>query len=685
MKNVNIITKQYDEQNAKQLAKELKVSLLVAKLLLTRNITTVEKAKTFLSDGLEELNDPFLLKDMEKAVDIILNSIEKKEKLCIYGDYDVDGITATSLLLLFFRKMGVDIMYHLPHRIRDGYGLNERAIRELKEKKVDLIITVDTGISAVKEVALAKELGLKIVVTDHHECQEIIPSADAVVDPKRPDDDYPFKEIAGVGVAFKLICAIAEKGKKRKNLPQIDVFEFIELVGIGTVSDLMPLVGENRILVREALAGMAKTKNHGLKALLEVAEVDLTKVNSTSIGFRIGPRLNAAGRMGDAARGVELFTDENPDRAILLATELNEENRKRQETENKILEEAFLQLSQSEEMDKVLVIAGEGWHHGVVGIVASRILEKYYRPVIVLAIEGDKATGSARSVEGFNLFEALVSCQDLFTKFGGHEMAAGMTLPTDKIDEFRKKINEYAKEKLTPEILTRREKVDFEVEISDLTVPFIEELQMLEPYGVGNPEPKFLIESHLSEIKQMGKESQHLRLGLTDRLAFVDGVAFYEGHEAEKLSLDFPITATGNAQINEWNGRRKPQVMLSYFSQEKSIYQFCDRIFQTLKKGKPCEFLTGGIDRDSLKKLFIALKKNMNGNELELSWPTILSFFGKRKKEELAEIMIGMAIFEELGICRMKRSEQLLMISLVEGMRVELEKSNIYSVNKSEK
>lgn len=686
MKNATIIPKQLDDKNAEQLAKELNVSLLVAKLLLTRNITTPSQAKSFLSDGLESLYSPFLLTDMDKAVEIILESLERKEKICIYGDYDVDGITATSLLLLFFREMKADVIYHLPHRIRDGYGLNENAVRELKAKGVDLIITVDTGISAVKEVALAKEIGLKIVVTDHHECQAIIPSADAVIDPKRPDDAYPFKEIAGVGVAFKLITAITEKVKQNKNFPQIDVERFIELVAIGTVSDLMPLVSENRILVREALSKISETQNEGLKALLDVAEIEPSKLNSTAIGFRIGPRLNAAGRMGDAARGVELFTSQNMEKAMQLAAELNEENKNRQDTENKILQEAFVQVTERAEkfgLDKVLVVAGEGWHHGVVGIVASRILERYYRPVIVLAIEGDKAVGSARSVEGFNLFEALVDCQELFLKFGGHEMAAGMTLLAENIDVFRSRMNDYAKLRLTPEILTRKEKVDFEVKVSDLTVPFIEELQMLEPYGVGNPEPKFLVESHLSEIRRMGKEQQHLRLGLTDRFHFVDGVAFFEGQEADHISPDFLIKATGNAQVNEWNGRKKAQIMLSYFSQKEPIYQFSACLYEDIKAKKQRTEIVSGVDREFLKKQYLVLKKNLNGQEVVIPWQMILSFFGKRKKEELAEIMIGMAVFEELGICRLKWTKQELIVSLIEGIRVELEKSEIYGFYKS--
>lgn len=672
MKKARIITKDYDLSLARQLAETMNLSLPIAKLLLTRNIRQESQARFFLNPNRSSLHNPFLLTDMDKAVDLIGQVIKKQGQICIYGDYDVDGITSTSLLYLFFQEIGARVTYYLPDRMKEGYGLNEKAIRQIADRGIDLVITVDTGISAVKEVALAKQLGLKVVVTDHHECQAILPPADAVVDPKRPDDPYPFKQIAGVGVAFKLITALSQFMKKN-----IDPFKYLDLVAIGTVSDLMPLMDENRVFVKEALAKMKETQNQGLKALLQVAEVD--QVTSGAIGFRLGPRLNAAGRMGDAQRGVELFTTRDAQRAMELALELNEENKNRQDIESKIVEEALAQIEASKDTSKVLVVAGQGWHHGVIGIVASRILDRFYRPVIVLAVEGDQAVGSARSVEGFNLFEALVACQDLFIKFGGHEMAAGMTLARDKIDQLRQRINAYAEEVLTAEILTPREKIDFKVDLSEISIPMIEELHQLAPYGIGNPEPKFLLEGHLAEIRQMGKENQHLRLALTEDQGKIDGVAFFEGQEADRLYPDFPVQVTGHLQINEWNGIRKPQLMISYFSQENDIYEFAVNLYHQLKALDRHPNLRGKrLDRKGYKQIYVRLRSLVKEGSSQLSWQDLPRVFECKTKEELGVLIVALAIFEELDLCPQVWTRQGINLALTKGLKVDLEQSKIY-------
>ncbi len=680
MKKARIITKEYDLNQAKQLAEELKVSLLIAKLLLTRQIADAEAARRFLQPQREELYDPLLLADMERAVDLILTAVEEQDGICIYGDYDVDGITATSILYLFLKAIGGAVQYYLPDRMRDGYGLNEGAVRELAGRGIRLLVTVDTGISAVREVALAKELGLTVVVTDHHECQELLPAADAVIDPKRPDDSYPFKQIAGAGVAFKLICALTDRlrstGAKTDRLP--DPFDYIELAALGTVSDLMPLIDENRIFVKEALQRMKKTENQGLKALLAAAEIEPDKVSSGAMAFRLGPRLNAAGRMGDASRGVELFIADNPERAAALAQELNEENKRRQETENRITEEALAKIAESGDQSKILVVAGEGWHHGVIGIVASRLLERFYRPVIVLAMEGEKAVGSARSVAGFNLFEALCSCKDLFSKFGGHEMAAGMTLPVKDIDEFRQRLNEYAEDKLTEELLTPMESVDFVVELPEVSLSLLEEMELLAPYGQGNPEPKFLIESHLAEIRQMGKENQHLRLGLRRGRTIVDGVAFFEGQEAERLSADFEVKAAGSFQINEWNGIKKPQLMLSYFSQEESIGGFALDLHRALQREDRAVWPYAAPERAEYKRIYLQLRRLAAEGKCEVSWRDFPFYFGQKKKQELAGTLAGLAVFEELGLCWQSWTERGFSFELTAGKKTELEQSRIY-------
>ncbi len=681
MKKARIITKEYDENRAKQLAKELKVSLPIAKLLLTRQIADREAAERFLQPRREQLHDPLLLADMERAAELILAAVRKQDSICIYGDYDVDGITATSVLYLFLQAIGADVRYYLPDRMKDGYGLNEEAVRKLAGQGVRLLVTVDTGISAVKEVALAKELGLTVVVTDHHECQELLPAADAVVDPKRPDDRYPFKQIAGAGVAFKLICALTERLKEsaeeRAAAVIPDPFDYIELAALGTISDLMPLIDENRVLVKEALERMKKTKNEGLKALLAAAEIEPDKVSSTAVAFRIGPRLNAAGRMGDAARGVELFLADDAEKAAALARELNEENKRRQETENRIVEEALNKIGAGGDQSKILVVAGEGWHHGVIGIVASRLLERFYRPVIVLAIEGEKAVGSARSVAGFNLFEALCSCKDLYSKFGGHEMAAGMTLAARDIDQFRQKLNEYAEDTLTEELLTPLEPVDFAMKLSEVSLPLLEEMELLAPYGQGNPEPKFLVESGLAEVRQMGKEKQHLRLGLRQGRTLVDGVAFFEGQEADRLSADFTVKAAGCFQINEWNGIKKPQLMVSYFSQDESVGSFVREMYRALREQDIGAWPYAALGRAEYKRIYLQLRQLATEDKQMISWRSFPFYFG-RTKRELAGAIAGLAVFEELGLCRPEWTEQGFAFTLIEGKKTELEQSAIY-------
>ncbi len=681
MKKARIITKEYDENRAKQLAKELKVSLPIAKLLLTRQIADREAAERFLQPRREQLHDPFLLADMERAAELILAAVRKQDSICIYGDYDVDGITATSVLYLFLQAIGADVRYYLPDRMKDGYGLNEEAVRKLAGQGGRLLVTVDTGISAVKEVALAKELGLTVVVTDHHECQELLPAADAVVDPKRPDDRYPFKQIAGAGVAFKLICALTERLKEsaeeRAAAVIPDPFDYIELAALGTISDLMPLIDENRVLVKEALERMKKTKNEGLKALLAAAEIEPDKVSSTAVAFRIGPRLNAAGRMGDAARGVELFLADDAEKAAALARELNEENKRRQETENRIVEEALNKIGAGGDQSKILVVAGEGWHHGVIGIVASRLLERFYRPVIVLAIEGEKAVGSARSVAGFNLFEALCSCKDLYSKFGGHEMAAGMTLAARDIDQFRQKLNEYAEDTLTEELLTPLEPVDFAIKLSEVSLPLLEEMELLAPYGQGNPEPKFLVESGLAEVRQMGKEKQHLRLGLRQGRTLVDGVAFFEGQEADRLSAEFTVKVAGCFQINEWNGIKKPQLMVSYFSQDESVGSFVREVYRALREQDIGAWPYAALGRAEYKQIYLQLRRLATEDKQMISWRSFPFYFG-RTKRELAGAIAGLAVFEELGLCRPEWTEQGFAFTLIEGKKTELEQSAIY-------
>lgn len=671
IKMKRIILRQFNPLQAEQLAEQLQVSLPIAKLLLIRGISEKNEARKFLHPGREGIHSPFLLKGMEAAVSIIFNSIEKGENICIYGDYDVDGVTATSLLYLYLQDLGVKISYYLPNRHEEGYGLNAEAIQKIADSGTNLIITVDTGISAVEEVKLAKELGMKIIVTDHHECQEIIPEADALIDPKQPGDHYPFSGIAGVGVAFKLICALSERLQKG------DPFRLLELVAIGTVSDLMPLVDENRIFVKEGLQKMKTPELHGTVALMEVASISPDSVSSSTIGFQIGPRINAAGRMGDASRAVELFLAREKTKAKEMAEILQAENAKRQDAENSIIEEVLAQISlQKLEEDKVLVVAGENWQQGVVGIVASRILERYYRPIILLSIQGDLATGSGRSVEGFNLFEALQSCKELFVKFGGHEMAAGMTLPKDKISEFRERLNRYSEAVLTEEILIPKEEVDFVMEPAEMKTALIEEMTLLAPFGIGNPEPRIMIESPLSDITRMGNEKQHLRLGFAKEDAYIEGVAFKHGWMAETLSSGFPVLATGSLQINEWRGIRKPQILLRYISQSQRLFDFTEKILARIKE-EPESWQYGGLSREEMKAIFFIWKKNWLEHKTKISWEAVPTLFGKQKAE-LAKMIAASAVLEELNIARFDWSNWGVQFQMDMDIKTDLNSSKLF-------
>ncbi|NLM47737.1 MAG: single-stranded-DNA-specific exonuclease RecJ [Epulopiscium sp.] len=532
---------------------------VTVKVLKNRGINNIDDMVAFLNPDYSGLYNPFLLKDMDKAVNRILTALEKKEKMTIYGDYDVDGITSTSILFLFLKENGAMVDYYIPRRLEEGYGLNPEAVHKIKENGTDLMITVDTGIAAVNEVALAKESGIDVIITDHHECQEEIPKADAVIDPKQKDCSYPFKSLAGVGVTFKLIQALAQKLNKAES-----IWKYMDIVSVGTVADIVPLVDENRIFVKKGFDMIPNTQNTGLEALLKVSGYKGGTVTAGLIGFAVGPRLNASGRIGDAKKGIELFITKDKEKAKIIADELNEENKKRQAIEQEILDEA-IQLIEREvdfQKTKVIVLAGEGWHQGIIGIVASKIVDKYYRPTIMLTIENGVAKGSARSVEGFNLFEALCASSQFLTKFGGHEMAAGLTMAVENIEAFRMYINEYANNKMDEETLIPKLYLDDCIHISEVSLELISQLKKMEPFGMGNPQPVFSIEGEISNLSLLGKEKQHLRIVLEDSNETIDAVGFGFGEYYDKLLPGQKVLAAGCLDINEWNNTVKAQLMI---------------------------------------------------------------------------------------------------------------------------
>jgi len=487
------------------LARTLNISPITAQVLYNRGLTTPEAAHAFLTAGREQILDPFRLKDMDRAVAVIRRRIAEGGPIMIYGDYDVDGVTGTTILVLALRALGATVDYYIPNRFSEGYGLNVAALEEIRARGHDFVISVDTGVSAVKEAEAAKAMGMTLIVSDHHEPGPELPDVPALINPKRPDCTYPFKGLSGVGVAFKLALALEVPG----------AWDLIDIVTLGTIADMVPLVGENRAIVREGLTALGNTRRPGLRALMEVAGVK-QPVTATHIGYSLGPRLNALGRMGSALLGVELLCTEDSQRALELARHLDDENRSRQEVEASILQEALRQAESQapHEKEYVMVLAGEGWHHGVVGICASRVLEAYHRPSILLSMEGDVARGSARSIPAFHMHRALLQVSDLFSKFGGHAAAAGMTLKSrEDVAALRQRLNEIGRDWLRPENLVPELRIDAAVSLEQVNHDLLMELQRLEPHGIGNPQPVFAVaEVTVADSRTIGKEGTHLKL-----------------------------------------------------------------------------------------------------------------------------------------------------------------------------
>ncbi|MGM0874387.1 MAG: single-stranded-DNA-specific exonuclease RecJ [Bacillota bacterium] len=536
---------------------DLSITPLVASLLVNRGISSIDKAREFLLTEQQAFHDPFLLKDMDKAVRRIITAIENNEKIVVYGDYDADGVSSTTVLLTTLRKMGAQVDFYIPNRFTEGYGPNEAAFRQVHENGFTLIITVDTGIAAVHEANVAKELGVDLIITDHHEPGPILPSALAIIHPKQPECSYPFKELAGVGVALKLSHALLGE------LPA----DLLEVVAIGTIADLVTLHGENRLIAKIGINQLKTTNRTGLKALLKVAKVNSNDINEDTIGFALAPRINAVGRLQSADPAVDLLLTEDPEEAYNIAQEIDLLNKERQKLVSTITEEAIEEVETRFPIqdNPVLVIAKEGWNPGVVGIVASRLVERYYRPTIILSIDKEKgiAKGSARSIVGFDLFENLSTCRDILPHFGGHPMAAGMTLELENVDFLRKRLVEKAENILSEDDFTPITKVDVSCKLEEITVKSIEEMQLLAPFGMHNPKPVVQVEDvTLANIRKIGAEQNHLKLVFEQEEHQLDSVGFGFGYIHDELSPTVTLSAIGELSINEWNNFRKPQLML---------------------------------------------------------------------------------------------------------------------------
>jgi len=550
--------------------------ILLARLMYNRGFHDEEKIRQFFSVGTSCLHDPFLLPDMDKATERINKAIENHEKITIYGDYDVDGITSVSVLYKYFISVGATVDYYIPARTEEGYGLNEYALDKIKQSGTTLLVTVDTGTTAVTESQYASSIGIDIVITDHHECKvkqnedgtitELIPDCIAVVNPKRPSGNYPFCDLAGVGVVFKLICAL--------NGNVDDVIEkYGDLVAIGTIADIMPLINENRSIV---VLGLKKLKDHasvGIKALLSSAGNE-REINSSVIAYTVAPRINAAGRIGDPKTSIELLLETDYDKALTFANILCEENKRRQTMELEIFNDVEKIISQNMPDDKILIFESDKWHHGVIGIVASRIIERFNRPCILLCGDGENMKGSARSVKGVNIFELLQNVSDTLLKFGGHEMAAGLTLKREKYDEFREKLIEYANKNITDQMLVPSIETECEINFSDLNLRTYDAIRLLEPYGTGNQIPLFVVKNlKVVDLESIGN-GKHIKMRLTSS----------NGNEEPITSLLFnkelnSINCTNGDEIdiicalneNIYNGKRSLTVNIKKFKLSNQI------------------------------------------------------------------------------------------------------------------
>ncbi|NJP36565.1 single-stranded-DNA-specific exonuclease RecJ [Alkalicoccus luteus] len=529
---------------------------IAAKFLVQRGFETDDQIRTFLKGSTEHLHDPFLMKDMHKAVDRIHTAVSKKERILVFGDYDADGVTSTSLLYSALTTIGAEAAWYVPNRFTEGYGPNEPAFRQAAEEGVTLIITVDTGISGVNEAEAAKSLGVDLIITDHHEPPPVIPDGFAVINPKQEDCGYPFKELAGVGVAFKLANALLGR------LPE----EFFDLTAVGTIADLVPLEDENRILASKGLQSMQDRLRPGLKALLQAAGTSRDELDEETIGFVIGPRLNAAGRLDSADPAVELLLTQDPGEAEETAGMIDALNRERQELVKEIASEAEKKVEE-QGVPPVIVVAGEGWNPGVIGIVASRLVERFYRPAIVLSLleDGTTAKGSARSIEGFDMFQSLSKFREILPHFGGHPMAAGLTMQRADIDQLRSGLIQTAEETLKADDYLKKIHVDLEVSVDEISVKTIQDLAAMAPFGMGNPAPKILIRRAVVEqAKVIGSAKDHLKLTLTnkDHSSSLDLIAFRMGAAEKSISPLAELSAVGKLSINEWNGRVKPQMIV---------------------------------------------------------------------------------------------------------------------------
>lgn len=657
---------------AAEIAENCGVDPFAAYLLVARGLTDEFLVESFLYDT--DIIDPFLLPDMEKACERIKSAIHNGEKITVFGDYDADGVTSTALLYSYLSKNGANVDYYIPDRAGEGYGMNIDAIESLKERGTSLIITVDNGISAIEEIRKAKELSIDVVVTDHHQCSEVLPEAVAVVDPHRKDSDIEFREWAGVGVAFKLVSALAD----------CDAYDLLEeygdILAIGTIADIVSLKGENRILVRSGLSVLNdsyqnSTLRKGLKALIDESGTN-KNMTSMSAAFRIAPRINAAGRMGSANRAIKLLLTDDTEEATLLASEIGSANSERQSTESGITESAEKYIEEHPEIKfaRVIVVDGEDWHQGVIGIVASRLCEKYGKPCIVISKSGDIAKGSGRSVEGFSLYDALFYCKDILVQYGGHKLAAGLTVETKNIDEFRALVNEYAEKNASALPVL---KLDCKLNPASVSLDLLSSISILEPFGAENPQPLFgLFGMKITGIQPVGS-NKHIRLTVNKNGVNLPVMLFSVAPEDFPYCVSDVIDLAIRLSQNEYMGETKVSIQvkdIKLSTMDDDKVQESLLLYESFRRGDILTEEQKKIllpDRDFCGNIYRFLRANNGFSANE----EILCYRLGLKEEKIATLKIALDMFIELQVINFQNGKYFLP---AEQKKVVLENSVLY-------
>lgn len=651
-----------DKERAAAFAQTYGVPFFLAMLMNIRGLDDAAHLREFLGEG-EPLSDPFLLKDMDKAAARITRAVDNMEKIAVYGDYDADGVTSTAMLYSYLETRGADVIFYIPQREGEGYGMNMGAVEYLKEQGVSLIVTVDNGISSVQEVARANELGIDVVVTDHHRPQAILPDAVAVVDAYRPDDTSPYKHFSGVGIAFKLLMALEDGAGDVEDLLEA----YSDLAAIGTIGDIVPLTGENRTLIRAGLERLSQSDRPGVQALLENAGIAGKALTSTNVAFTLVPRINATGRMGAPERAVRLLISGYEEEAEVLSEEICADNEERRRVEAEIAEAAFADIEAKGYMkDRVVVVDGENWHHGVIGIVASRVTERCGKPCMIISRGETEAKGSGRSIEGFSLFEAICACGDLLIKFGGHPMAAGITLKPENIEAFRKRINRYAAEHF-PQMPTQTVTLDCKLNPAALSVSMAQSLTQLEPFGNGNPQPVFgLFNMELSNVTPVGGGG-HLRLTLEKNGAVITAMRFNTKPEELPYHIGDKIDLAVQLEAREFRGQPSLTVIVrdmkfAAFNTEKNIASLAS--FEKWQRGEVLSAEDKNRlypDRACLAAIYRALR-TVSGKETDQV--RFVSQFGKDMT--LGLFKTALLVFEERGLVHSEIADDTFTATLIE-------------------